>query len=310
MIYIQKFEEYPYNKAAAVTVGKFDGVHLGHRLLTEQLVKQKEQGMPVVVVTFDSQPAQLVENKDIRCIITGDERRQMLASAGVDVMLELPFTKAFMQLSPEAFISLLVKKLHMKYMVVGSDFRFGYRGAGEIGMLRDLSTMFHFDLDVIEKRKCNKRDISSTFIRDEIADGRIKNANRLLGYPYFVYGRIVHGNKIGSSILSFPTINILPPAAKLLPPYGVYLTNVSFDEKTYHGITNVGIRPTVEEAQKKISVETYLLDYDGDAYEKEARVDFLDMMRKEIKFASLEELKEQITADVEAANDFFGLIKK
>ena len=307
MLYLTSINDYAAGQPAAVTVGKFDGVHLGHKLLTERLCRQKEKGMVTVAVTFDIQPLWLTENrKDVKLIITPAEKRHMLAEAGVDVLLELPFDDTFMHMSPEAFIRMLKERLDMEYMVVGSDFKFGYRGAGDIGQLKDLSVMHHFALEVVEKKQCNKRDISSTYIREEIAAGHIKNAARLLGYPYYIYGEIVHGNRIGSTKLDFPTINMIPSSEKLLPPNGVYITEVSVEGRIYKGVTNVGIRPTIAEHTKTVGVETHILDFRADIYEKHAKVVFLDFIRQERAFASLDALREQIASDVKTALRYFN----
>ncbi len=306
MEYLRSIEEYTGDMPSAVTVGKFDGVHLGHKLLTERLHRQKENGLRTVVVTFDIQPMVRTEHRDIRLLITTEEKRMILEEAGVDVLLELTFSEDFMRMEPEAFIRLLKDQLCMQYLVVGNDFRFGYQGKGDINILQDLSVMLHFTLDVVEKKQCNKRDISSTFVREEISRGHIKNANALLGYPYYIIGEIVHGNHIGSTKLRFPTINMIPPAEKLLPPNGVYITEVVVEGRTYKGVTNVGIRPTVEEYEKRISVETHILNFKADIYEKMAKVVFLDFIREERAFNSFDILKEQIAKDVKTACRFFN----
>ncbi len=305
MQYIQSLQNYTRPEPTAVTVGKFDGVHAGHRLLMDRLLAKKNAGLPVVAVTFDVPPIVRTEHREIRLLVTPEEKREMLRNTGVDVMVELPFSEEVRTMPPETFIKLLTERLHMQYMAVGSDFRFGYKGAGNISMLRDLAVMLHFDLDVVEKKRQNRRDISSTLIRDEIAAGHIKSANALLGYPYYLIGEIVHGNHIGTSI-SFPTINLLPPPEKLLPPNGVYITEVVIEGRTYKGITNVGIRPTVQEENKRVGVETHILDFRGDIYEKRATVRFLDFVRLEKAFSSFDELKRQISDDVRRARAYFN----
>ena len=166
--------------------------------------------------------------------------------------------------------------------------------------------MYGFSLDVIQKKKDNHRDISSTYIREEITAGRIASANKLLGYPYYIIGEIAHGNAIGGAKLSRPTINILPSEDKLLPPNGVYITEVYLEHRKYHGVTNIGIRPTVQESTKRISVETHILDFDRDVYDKLAKVVFLDYIRPEQEFSSFEELKKQIDRDVYTTYSFFN----
>ncbi len=304
MRYIQSIAEYEPTAPTAVTVGKFDGVHTGHRLLMERLQKKKAEGFSVIAVTFDIPPVVLTEHKDIRLLVTSEEKKHILSASGVDVMIELPFSEDFMRMKPEDFIRMLKDSLHMDYMVVGSDFRFGYQGAGSISMLRDLAVMLHFDLDVVDKKQQNRKDVSSTLIRDEIAAGHIRSANALLGYPYFLIGEIIHGNHIGTR-LNFPTINLLPPPEKLLPPNGVYVSEVVIEGKAYHGVTNIGIRPTVKEKIKRVGVETHILDFREDIYEKKATVRFLDYLRPEQTFDSLEALKARIAVDIEKTRLYF-----
>ena len=306
MQYFRAIDEYKPEGPAAVTVGKFDGIHLGHRLLTEELVQKKKEGMTSVVVTFDIQPTVRTEHKDIRLLVTPGEKRLLMKTAGVDVLLELTFSDEFMHMAPETFIRMLKERLRMEYLVVGSDFHYGYRGKGDITLLRMLADREGFSLCVMKKKQQNQRDISSTYVREEISRGNITAANELLGYPYYLIGNIVHGNHIGSTKLSYPTINILPPPEKLLPPNGVYITEVEFEGRTYKGITNVGIRPTVAEAEKKISVETHILDFRADIYEKTAKILFLDFIRREQAFESFDDLKRQIAADVKQAYRFFN----
>ena len=160
------------------------------------------------------------------------------------------------------------------------------------------------DFEEIPEIQYHSRDISSTFIREDISLGKIKEANTLLGYPYFIWGQIIHGNHIGTK-MGIPTINQIPPKEKLLPPNGVYITEVEIDHRLFHGITNVGKKPTVQD-MGPVGVETHILDFQGDVYEKEAKVLFLDYIRPERKFDSLDELKAQIKMDTKCALDFFN----
>ncbi len=300
------FVDVDINQKSALTVGKFDGLHVGHNFLVKKIMKKKEEGFCTVVVTFDRAPARTIAQSKDKVLMTRKEKLSFLETAGVDILLELIFDDHLMKMSPDQFILNLVKVCRMGYMCCGSDFSFGYKGAGNIEMLKELSEKHGFLLEVVEKIKSSQRDISSTFVRDEIACGNIKKANELLGYPYFIMGDIIHGNHIGSEKIGFPTINIYPQEEKLLPLNGVYITEVMLLGRKYHGVTNVGVRPSIKEKNKKMSIETHILDFDANVYDHVAKVIFLDRIRGEHKFESLQELKTQIGKDLRQARGFFN----
>ncbi len=188
---------------------------------------------------------------------------------------------------------------------MGSDFRFGYKGRGDSAVLRKLSKEMGFELEVFSKIRQDKRDISSTYVREEIAKGHIEHANQLLGYPYFIIGSVAHGNKIGSTKIGFPTINILPAAEKLLPPNGVYITDTVFEDRVFPSVTNVGKRPTIPEKTKQTGVETHILDFVHNVYGRQVKIVFRKFLRSEQKFASLQALKAQIEADIQSTYAYF-----
>lgn len=198
----------------------------------------------------------------------------------------------------------IVRQLHVKSMVVGEDFHFGHNRRGDYRMLQEYQKKYGYEVEVVEKIKEDGRDISSTFVREEIAKGNIEKANQLLGYHYFVTSMVKHGNQIGRTI-GIPTINQLPPEEKLLPPNGVYITEVFIDEKKYCGITNVGCKPTIE-GKNPIGVETHLLDFKEDVYDKNVTVEFLSRVREERKFGSIDALKEQMQNDIAFGRAFFN----
>lgn len=308
MEYIKDIDSFEITEDTSLTVGKFDGIHRGHEFLAHQIVVDaKKHGRKSVVITFDKSPRFTlgsVDEKLQKNLITNDERAMILESIGVDYLVELAFTKEMMAIEPEDFIEFLSQKFHMKYITCGTDFTFGYKGKGNVDLLKNLESVYGYEADVIEKIKDVSRDISSSYIREEIISGNIEKANRLLGYDYFVYGEIVHGNHIGTK-MKMPTINILPTSDKLLPPNGVYCSRVWIDNKSYNGVTNIGLKPTIEEKEKRIGVETHILDFNGDLYGEVAKVVFLKFVRKERKFDSLEELSAQIAKDVEFAKEYF-----
>ena len=295
--------DYTIEEPTAVTVGKFDGIHKGHDLLTERLLQQEARGLRSLVLTFDVSP-RLRLNKDMeKQLITNEERKSLLQKQGISYLAECSF-EDIMPLEPEEFISLLVERYRMKYLVCGTDFRFGKKGRGDVHLLEELSLSLGFELEVVEKLKSGERDISSTYVREEIAKGNVAKGNRLLGYEYFIWGTVVHGNHLGSKI-GIPTINLIPPADKLLPKNGVYITRVEVDHRIYHGVTNVGVKPTIC-GERRVGVETHILDFDEDIYERQVCVTFLEHIRDEIKFSSVDELKMQMQQDKKLAYHFFN----
>ncbi len=304
MEYLKDLREDTIAYHTAVTVGKFDGIHKGHELLTHKIMEQKANGLKSVVFTFDTSPRTKLEAGDVKNLITNQERAWILAQEGVDYLIEYPFSQEVMHMEPEAFVELLVTKVHMAYLAVGTDFHFGYMGRGDVTLLQTLSKKYGFQLQVIEKMKQNHRDISSTYVREEIRTGNIEKANELLGYGYFVWGHVVHGTHIGHTI-GIPTINLIPPADKLLPPNGVYVTQVVIHQRTYHGVTNIGVKPTIQ-GERQIGIETHILDFDEDVYEQKVKVVFLKYLRPEMKFENLDSLKEQMKKDTKQALEYFN----
>lgn len=305
MIRLEYSQELKIEEETAVTIGKFDGIHRGHELLSSMVRDHAVNGVKSLIVTFTISPRNVFsEEEQVKTLITSDERAYILEREGTDYLLELPLSEEVMHMSAEDFVKMLSERFHMKYLCVGSDFHFGYQGKGDASLLQELKKEYHFELDVVPKIKKDQRDISSTFIREEIRAGHIQCANELLGYPYFIWGEIVHGNHIGTG-MGIPTINMIPPEDKLLPPNGVYITEVEIDHRKFHGITNVGKKPTIK-SDDRINVETHILDFQGNLYEKIAKVSFLDFVREERKFESLEALTNQIRKDTQAAFAFFN----
>lgn len=292
------------DEQTAVTVGKFDGIHKGHELLTKKLLEQKAQGLAPCVVTFDISPRIRLGKDKTKLLITNEERLHLLDRAGIDYLAQCPFEQEIMHLEPETFIELLVEHFHMKYLVCGTDFCFGRKGRGNVTLLRELAQTYGFTLEVLEKLQQDHRDISSTFVREEIAQGNVRKGNELLGYRYFVWGRVVHGKHLGTRI-GIPTINLIPPEDKLLPRYGVYVTEIEIDHHRYHGVTNVGVKPTVT-GEQRVGIETHILDFDQDVYEKQVRVAFLEHIRDEQKFDSVDALRAQMQKDKQFALQFFN----
>lgn len=292
-------------KPAAISLGKFDGIHRGHELLLEQLLKKKQEGYKTVIFTFDIPPKKVIGSEDVKVLTTNEEKMHMFESFGIDYLIECPFTPEIMTMEPECFIEMLVKKLSVKCIVAGEDFCFGHNRRGNYQMLKEYADKLSYEAIILPKMKEERRDISSTFVREEISAGRIERANKLLGYPYFVSGQVKHGKQIGRTI-GFPTVNLIPPQNKLLPKYGVYITKVTIDGIVYHGITNVGCKPTIE-GENPVGIETHILDFKQDVYDKVIIITFIKKIREEQKFSNLESLLEQIRLDVNEARYYFSL---
>lgn len=282
---------------SAVSLGKFEGFHRGHQKLLQHILEQKKNGLEATIFTFASNPTRMLSGLSAQNILTNEERREMLAKAGVDNLLECPFVPEIAHMEPERFIEeVLVGQLKMKFAAVGTDFHFGYQRRGDHAMLQKLAPKYGYTVEVVEKEQSHGRDISSTYIREALHDGNVKLANELLGYRYYVSGIVLHGRQIGRTI-GMPTTNLLPPQEKLLPKDGVYLTRTFVKEDEYYGITNVGYKPTVG-GETRRGVETYLFDFDGDLYGQDLMVEFIEFRRPEQKFQSLDELKAHILSDM------------
>ena len=285
---------------SAVTLGKFDGMHLGHQELLANMERFRADGAKMVVFTFGTSPYELSKGHT-PLLMTNEERRNYCERAGVDYLIEFPFTSEVCHMSAETFIQKVIcKQLHARYVVVGTDFGFGYKRQGNVALLKSLEERFGYQTFPIEKKRDETgRGISSTYIREELTAGHMEKAAALAGTPYYLSGEIVHGKQFGRTY-GIPTINMIPQEGKLLPPFGVYVSRVTLEKKTYRGVTNIGVRPTVSETGN-VNMKTFLFDFDGDVYGDEAVLELLHYIRPEKKFSSLEELETQIKADANTA---------
>lgn len=307
MKYIHSVEDFTLENNSAVTLGKFDGIHVGHqKLISIVKEKAKELGLLATTFTFDSIPLSICPQKNQHFISTNSERRKFLEDMGIDVEIEYPFTEHFMNTEPEDFIKhIIVEKLHAKIVVVGPDFCFGKGRAGNVDLLSVRGKKYGYETIVVKKERFQDRDISSTYVREELSLGHMETANVLLGRPYCVTGVVCPGKQFGRQ-MNIPTMNIYPPISKLLPPKGVYVSVTTIDKNSYYGVTNIGTKPTVND-DFMVNVETNLFDYSDDAYGKNIEVQLIHFIRPEMKFASVETLKKQIENDAQFAKSMFML---
>lgn len=304
MICLKEIKEFHIEEPTALSLGKFDGVHRGHEELIRYLLKKKQEGLKAAVFTFDIPPKQLTENNNYRVLSTNGERQKLLRERGIDYLLECPFTEEVMCMEAEDFVDWIVSCLHVKSIVTGSDFRFGHNRKGDYRLLERLAGKFGYELKVVDKLQYMGRDISSTYIREEILKGNIETANELLGYPFYVESEVIHGRQLGRQ-MGIPTINMELPAEKLLPSKGVYATRVQVGKEYFAGVTNVGCKPTVNHSNK-VGVETHILDYAGDLYGKILKINFYHFIRPEQKFASIKELQAQMEQDIETSRSYMN----
>lgn len=307
MEYITNKTDFEY-KNTVIALGKFEGLHKGHQQLFNELKRQKElHGYTSVMFSFDRPPKLVLSGKRERTIYTKKERAYKLSKTSLDVLIEHPFTPEFSKLTPEEFVkNVLVDKLDVKVIVVGFDFGFGYKRAGNVEVLKELSKKYGYELVVIPKYMVNGDKAGSTQIRKHLAAGEMEMVNAFLDEPYSVVGEVVHGNAIGRSLIGLPTANIYPDRHKLLPPKGVYVSRIHIDDDIYYGITNIGTKPTVEDYEI-VGIETFIFDFDMNIYGKTIEVDFLHYKRPEMKFNGLAELSKQMKADADYGRQYVSI---
>lgn len=300
--------EFQIKEPTVVTIGKFDGRHKGHqKLLQRMLLLGKQKGFRTAIFTFDMAPAGVVSGKKQSLITTNAERRNNMEKTGIDYLVEYPFNQEVAQMPPEEFVErILVGQMKAQAIVAGTDCGFGYRRAGDAALLQRLAPDYGYEAVIIEKEQDEHRDISSTYIREQLDEGHIGKANELLGEPYAIHGEVVHGNHIGAPLLGFPTANLLPPPEKYLPRFGVYASRVLIDGRYYGGVSNIGAKPTIN-GENPVGVETFVLGLESgvDLYGKNIEVQLLDFERPEQKFAGLKELKARIELDKQYAAEYF-----
>ena len=302
------FEQLPSINSCVLSQGTFDGVHKGHQKVLQSLVeKARDLNLPSVLLTFHPHPRSVVKTHydKIELINSIEEKAERILKVGVDYVLVLEFTTEISQLSPEQFVTkILVEKLNVRNILVGYDHRFGKNRAGGFKELLSLSSNHRFHVQEIAAKEIDEIAISSTQIRKHLKEGNITKANDLLGYQYPISGIVVHGNKNGRK-LGFPTANIaITEKDKLIPKIGAYIGYTVVNGIRYKSMINIGYRPTLDGTY--LSVESHLIGVDIDLYDQTIQLQLVDFLRNEIKFNSLDQLKDQLAKDKLKVIESFG----
>ncbi|MFQ1047558.1 bifunctional riboflavin kinase/FAD synthetase [Avibacterium paragallinarum] len=297
-------------QGCALTIGNFDGVHLGHRAVLRHLrEKATALSLPMVVMLFEPQPSEyFMGDKAPPRLMRLRDKLSALADLGVDYVVRIKFDRAFASLSAEQFIQeYLVQRLKVKFLSIGDDFRFGAGRQGDFALLQQAGEKYGFTVEDNCSFQLNEQRISSTAIRQALAEDDLAHAQQLLGKPYCIYGRVVQGNKLGRTI-GFPTANIRLQR-QVNPVKGVYAVKAKLPNGAeYKGVANIGRRPTINGVKQLL--EVHLFDFKQDIYGQPLQVELCDKIRDEVKFPSFDALKEQIAKDVEVAKDYFSQAKR
>lgn len=293
-------------RKCVLALGFFDGVHRGHAALLNRTIERAEAlGVEGAVMTFDTHPDTLVQGTPVPLINSAPDRANLIRRLfGIDRVEFFRFTEETMHMPWEEFLRSIQAELGVVGFVVGYDFRFGWRGEGNTERLRDYCAANGLTCDVVDKVELDGITVSSTYIRTLVESGQMERAAEFLGHRHCLTRTVAHGCRFGRTI-GIPTVNLTPPDHVLLPERGVYVTRVFLpDGSSVPGVTNVGTRPTVSDGDA-VSVETFLLDFGGDLYDKTIRVEFCRRLRPERKFASPQELKAEIQRNIQQTRDYF-----
>ncbi len=298
--------DFTTSKKTIVTLGTFDGVHIGHNAILDKICKAAQQeNLESVILTFFPHPRLIVSNNyDIKLLNTIEEKSVLLEKKGIQNFIIHPFDKTFSELSPREFVTqVLVEKLNIQKIIIGHDHKFGKDRAADFNDLINFGKEFGFEVEEISAQQINEVSVSSTKIRNSLLEGNISLANDYLGYPYILSGNVVKGNQLGRTI-NFPTANIeISEDYKLIPKNGVYVVTANVNNQTVFGMMNIGVKPTLGE--NKLSIEVHLLNFDKDIYNQKIQVNVLERLRDEHKFDSFEALKSQLEVDKQNTIRYF-----
>lgn len=297
-----------YAKNPVVTIGMFDGVHVGHRTILQKLEQEKNRiDGESVLLTFWPHPQVFFHRTEgFKMLNTLEEKLEVLSQTGLDHCIILPFTKEFSELNPEEYITeILHIGIGAKKVIIGYDHRYGKRGAGDFHLLSSMSITLGFEVEEIPAFDIEHVNISSTKVRNALLEGNVSKAISYLSYPYFISGIVAKGKQIGRTI-GFPTANVVPDSEyKLIPALGVYVAEVEHNNNLYKAVVSIGLNPTISPENSNPTIEAYVLDFSGDLYKEKLKIFFLERIRSEKKFANLQELKDAISQDIQYSRIFF-----
>ncbi|NAS31973.1 bifunctional riboflavin kinase/FAD synthetase [Flavobacteriaceae bacterium R38] len=302
MIIIENTSDFNGQFHTIVTIGTFDGVHLGHKKIINKLIDStKDNDFKTTILTFFPHPRMVLQqNTDLKLITTLDEKKDILEKAGLDQLVVYPFTKDFSRLTALQFVrDILVEQLHVKKVIIGYDHRFGRNRTATIKDLIEFGDLFNFEVEQISAEELNEVSISSTKIRNALHEGDIETANAFLGYSFMITGTVTRGKGLGKKI-EFPTANLhVEEPYKLIPKNGVYVVESKMMNKTVYGMMNIGFNPTVNGTEK--TIEVHFFDLNKDLYDQKIQVTLLKRLRDEKRFDSIDALKNQLNIDRENA---------
>jgi len=299
---VRDINDIKYDKKSAITVGTFDGVHLGHRKIIEKLNSIKDsKKLRSIIITFEPHPQIVLRNraKDIRILTTLDEKLKIFEELKIDITYVINFTKEFANTTAEEFYkNYLIDKIGLNDLVLGYDHMFGKNREGNFDTLKVLSEKYHFTVDKVDEYKFEGEHLSSTVIRNLLNEGNVKKVSLILGRPYSIKGNVIEGRKLGKE-LGYPTANIeISEDYKLIPKIGIYAVSVELNSNLYYGMMSIGKNPTVTD-EDTVKSEVNIFDFDENIYGKEIKINFIDYLRDEEKFDTLEDLKKQMLTDKE-----------
>lgn len=300
----ENLSQYSSKTPLALSIGIFDGVHIGHQSIIKKLnAIARRKNLESAILTFWPHPRTVFNpNDDLKFLNTIEEKIYLLEKKGVQNLFLKDFDEEFRNLTGEEFVKqVLVEKLNVKHLIIGHDHTFGKNRSGDFSLLQKMSSEYDFEVEQVEAVDFQDKHISSTQIRSALLEGNVKEANEMLGYVYSVSGKVVHGKKIGRTI-GYPTANIAADPAKLLPKKGAYIVDVFVKNKHYKGMLSIGTNPTVN--GNSLSTEVYIFDFNGDIYDEIVSVNFRDFLHDEIKFESLEKLIERLDEDKKLTENF------
>jgi len=300
MIIIDENVKGEFKEGTYIALGSFDGLHKGHMTLINKVVDEAmADGLKSAVYTFKNHPLTVAKPELApKLLMDTKQKIHLLKSKGVDITIFVSFTMKYMQTTAEDFIKNLISEYNAKGFVVGFNYKYGYQNKGNVDTLREMSIKYGFKLFVLDAALSNEDIISSTRIRNLILKGKMKEANKLLFEPFMIRGEVIGGKKLGRK-LGFPTANMSYDTKYVIPKTGVYHTNIIVKGKLYNSITSVGYNPTVN--GESLSIESYILDFDEEIYGEEVQLYFIDYMRDEIKYETLDLLIDQLKLDEEYA---------